>query len=200
MLRKVVTLTILGILAQALVAGSAFAQGFSSLVTQATSTNRTWISQVDQALEATDRATLQAGAATALATGQQVQSLLQAALPLAPDDASRSRVQGVLAHVTAALQSGQQVAQARDFDTARSELNAERGEAQEALGELAPLVTVPSTATPVATSTPTALPTTGGAPASAAILCGLALTLGGVALRQTDQRSGPTTSGGTRQT
>ncbi len=198
MVRRILAIVALGLLLQTLVLGSAFAQDFRSLVSQAAATNQTWVSQIDQALQATDLATLQAGAATALATGQRVQSLLQAALPLAPDDASRSRVQGVLAHVTAALQSGQQVAQARDFDTARSELNAERGEAQEALSELAPLFPPSPTAAPAATPTPAALPTTGGMPASAVILGGLATILAGFTLRRADQRSGLTDSGEAR--
>lgn len=188
MLRKVLTLTVLGLLIQALVIGMAFAQDFNSLVSQATAVNRTWVSQIDQALQATDLATLQAGAATALATGQQVQSLLQAALPLAPDDASRSRIQGVLTHVNAAIQSGQRVAQAQDFDTARSELEAERGEAQEALSELAPFApqaAPTATAVPVvSTPAPTALPTTGGAPVGAIVLGGLAALLAGVGLQR----------------
>ncbi len=187
MLRKALTVTVLGLLIQALMIGAAFAQDFSSLVAQATSANRTWVSQIDQALQATDLATLQSDAGTALATGQQVQTLLQAALPLAPDDASRSRVQAVLTHVNAAIQSGQRVAQARDFDTARSELNAERGEAQEALSELAPfapqVAPTATTAHAVSAPTPAALPITGGMPAGAIVLGGLATILAGVALR-----------------
>lgn len=171
MVRKVLTIGIVAVLLQALVIQAAFAQDFGSLVSQASTANKTWVSQIDQALQATDLATLQAEAATALATGQQVQSLLQAALPLAPDDASRSRVQGVLTHVMAAVQSGQQVAAAKDLDTARSALNAERGEAQEALSELAPFA-------------PVTLPQTGGMPIGPVVLAGLVAMVAGLGLRR----------------
>jgi phage gp29-like protein len=187
MVRKLLTVAILGLLIQGLVIGSAFAQDFGSLISQATSANRLWVSQIDQALQATDLATLQARAATALTTGQQVQSLLQSALALAPDDASRSRVQAVLTHVAAAIQSGRQVAQATDFDTARSRLDAERGEAQEALNELAPFapqVTPTPAVTPVTvTPVPAALPTTGGVPVGPVVLGGLATLLAGLGIR-----------------
>lgn len=187
MVRKLLTVAILGLLIQGLVIGSAFAQDFGSLISQATIANRLWVSQIDQALQATDLATLQTRAATAQTTGQQVQTLLQSALPLAPDDASRSRVQAVLTHVSAALQSGQQVAQATDFNTARSRLDAERGEAQEALNELAPLapqVTPTPAVTPVTvTPVPTALPTTGGIPVGPVVLGSLATILAGFGIR-----------------
>ncbi|MGH2461163.1 MAG: LPXTG cell wall anchor domain-containing protein [Chloroflexota bacterium] len=181
-MRKIITVGILALLLQALAIGSTFAQDFGSLVAQANTANETWVSQINQGLAATDLATLQADAATALTTGQQVQSLLQAALPLAPDDASRSRVQGVLTHVTAALQSGKQVSSAKDLDTAHSALNAERGEAQEALNELAPFAgqTAPAAAAPAATT----LPQTGGAPVTAVALGGLAVLVTGLGMRR----------------
>lgn len=179
MVRKVLGLAILAVLLQALAIGSAFAQDFGSLVSQASAANKLWVSQIDQGLQATDLATVQADAATALATGQQVQSLLQAALPLAPDDASRSRVQGVLNHVTAAIQSGQKVSQDTNVAAAQGDLNAERGEAQEALNELAPFATqfTPAPA-------PATLPKTGGAPVLPVALAGFGAILAGFGLRR----------------
>ncbi len=178
MVRKALAIGILAVLLQALALSSTFAQDFSSLVSQANTANKTWVGQIDQGLQATDLATLQADAATAMATGQRVQSLLQSALAVAPDDASRSRVEGLLNHVNAALQSAQQVSSAKDLDTARSALNAERGEAQEALNELAPFA---PQAAPAAATT---LPQTGGAPVLLVALAGLALTVTGLVTRR----------------
>jgi len=204
MVRKFLAVAMLGLLIQALTIGPGFAQDFSSLVSQAGTLTRQWVSQIDTALQATNLTTLHAQAATALATGQQVQSLLQAALPLAPDDASRSRIQALLTHVSSAIQSGQQVAQATDLDTARSKLNAERGEAQEALNEFPSVTPQPTpsptppavtatpvstatpvrTATPVVTPTPTQLPVTGGTPTGAVVAVGFMATLAGLMLRR----------------
>jgi len=179
MVRRVLTIAIVAVLAQALVIGAAFAQDFASLVSQASAANNTWVSQINAALQATDLVTLKADAATAQATGGQVQSLLQAALPLAPDDASRSRVQGVLTHVMAALQSGQRVATDADLSAARSDLNAERGEAQEALNELAPVATQVSP--PAA---PVTLPQSGGVPVLPVVVVGLGSLLAGLGARR----------------
>ena len=187
MARKLIAIAFLAVLIQALSIGAAFAQDFSSLVSQASTANQLWVNQIDQTLQATDIATLHARASTALATGQQVQSLLRAALPLAPDDASRSRVEALLTHVSAAVQAGQQAVAATDFDMARSQINAERGEAQEALNELAPFApqatptTTPSIATPVPAAT---LPVTGGLPVGPVVALGLLATLAGASLRR----------------
>ena len=180
MVRKVLTVGVLALLLQALAIGSTFAQDFGSIVSQANTANETWLRQINQGLAATDLATLQADAATALATGQQVQSLLQSALPLAPDDASRSRIQAVLTHVSAALQAGQQVSSAKDLDTARSALNAERGEAQEALNELSPFAGQAA----AAPSAPVTLPRTGGVPVGVVVLGGLAMMVAGLGTRR----------------
>ena len=183
MVRKLVTIAIVGLLLQVLMIGSAFAQDFDSLVSQANSANKLWVSQIDQALQATDLASLRAGASTALATGERVQSLLQTALSLAPDNASRSRVQALLTHVTAAVQAGRLATQASDFDVARSQVNAERGEAQEALNELAPFAGQ-ATPAPVATVTPAALPVTGGMPLAPIVVGGVLAVLTGLTLRR----------------
>jgi hypothetical protein len=147
-LRKVMMTAALLVL-PLLMAGTALAQDFGSLVSAASSANSQFVQQTDSALQATDLTTLQAGARTAVATGKQVQSDLQTALSIAPDDASRSRVQGVLTHITAAVSSGQSALQASDFSTARGAVDAMRGEAQEALTEVAPSAGQPTTTSPV---------------------------------------------------
>jgi hypothetical protein len=118
-------------------------------------------------LTATDLTTLQAGSATALATAKTVQSDLQSALAIAPDDASRSRAQGLLNHINAVVSSLQSVATATSFDAAHSDLNAARGEAVEALNEF-----------------PAKLPVTGGPPIEAAIAVGLLAVVGGLVTRR----------------
>ncbi len=161
---------------------SAAGQDFASLVSQAGSLNQQWLNQIDTASKATDAASAQAESATAVATGKQVQALLQQALTIAPDDASRSRVQGLLGHVNAALQDVQGVSTANDLSTIQSALNAERGEVNEALNEIVPFAgTQPATTASAAPSTTAAsaptLPATGGMPVGL-VLAGAALLIG----------------------
>lgn len=185
---KTLKMTAVVLLFQALMAVPVLAQDFDSLVSSAASATQQFVDQTNLALEATDLSTLQARTRTAVATGQQVESLLQSALSLAPDDASRSRVEGVLTHITAAIASGQDALQATDFDVARAAVDAMRGEAEEALAELAPFARV---APPAAPRVPEQLPQAGDADSvpwtegsAAAALAGAAAILAGLGLRR----------------
>ncbi len=169
---------------QMTVVGSALGQDFAGLVSAAATANRQWVDQITAVGQATNLTGLQSANAAALASGQRVQSLLQQALPLASDDASRSRLQGVLQHVTAAVAAACRAQAATTFDQARSALDAERGEAVEASSELAPFAQgLPSTTTSAA-PVPTTLPRTGSI--SVALVGGIGLlgVLAGATLRR----------------
>ncbi len=172
MFRKVLATVVAAAVLQLGVAGLASAQDFNSLVASAAAANNLWVTQIATAAQSTTLAQLQAANTTALATGQREQSLLRSALAIAPDDASRSRVQGVLNHVTAAIMSAQQKSQATTLDVAQSFLNAERGEAVEAQSEIVPFAPT------------TQLPVTGGPPVEMPLLLGAVAILGGLVLRR----------------
>ena len=179
---KAVKVFILCVIVPALLALPAFAQDFGTLVANAATLNQQWVSQTDAALQATTLASVQSQAATAIASGKQVQALLNEALPLAPDNASRSRIQGLQAHVNAGLQDGQRAAQETSFDAARGDVNAMRGEAAEAFNELAPFATQqPTKTTPPTTAT--TLPQTGGVPIELPMLVGACVLVCGYVLR-----------------
>jgi len=132
---------------QALALGAAQAQDFGSLVSQAVAANQQLVDHIDAATRAPDLATLRADISLGVSSAQAAQSLLQEARAVAPDDAARSRAQGVLAHITASLSSATQASQATTLDVARSRVDAARGEAVEALNELPP-ATLPATGGP----------------------------------------------------
>lgn len=176
MVLKALKILVLCLVVPALLALPAFAQDFGTLVANAATLNQRWVSQADVALQATTLAGVQSQAASAVATGKQVQALLNEALPLAPDNASRSRIQGLLAHVNAGLQDGQRAAQETTLDVARGDVNAMRGEAAEALNELAPFASQQPTTT-------TTLPQTGGVPIELPIVVGACMLVFGFVLR-----------------
>lgn len=167
---------------QLLYLGIGHAQDFSSLIQQAATANQQWLTALDKAGQATDLATLQSQAATALALGKQTQSLLQQALSLAPDDAARSRVSGLLAHVNNAVAAGDRIASETSLSAAQSDLNAERAEVNEAMNEFQPFA--PTTAPTTSITAPTTLPTTGGTPLTVLAALGLATLLAGAGLRR----------------
>jgi hypothetical protein len=81
---------------------------------------------------------------------EELQQQLSAAISLSPDDASRSRLEGVLTHTQAVLDSLRMAQVENNLDSARGRLDQARGEAQEGLGELQPFVVglpVPSVST-----------------------------------------------------
>jgi hypothetical protein len=153
---------------QALVLSTAQAQDFDSLVNQAVAANRQLVDHISAATQAADLATLHADITLGVGSAKAAQALLQQALAVAPNDAARSRAQGVLTHITASLDSATQASRATTLDVARSQVDAARGEAVEALNELVPFAAPPAT-----------LPVTGGPPVGLLAGVGLvALTLG----------------------
>lgn len=180
---RTLKITAVAMLFQLMIVGPALAQDFGSLVSSATTATQQFVDQTNLALQATDLATLQARTQTAVATGEQVESLLEAALALAPDDPSRSRVEGVLTHIRAALQSGRMALQETEFDAARAAVDAMRGEAEEALVELVPFAPEVPVRLPEAGGLDSA-PWAGGFAAGALALSGLLATLAGLGLRR----------------
>ena len=181
MARRILLTITCALALQLLLLGSAFAQDFGSLVASAASANQQWVTQIDTALSATSLAAIQSQAAVATATGEQVQTLLTQALAVAPNDAARSRVQGVLNHVTAAVNAGKAVVQATDVNTARSQVNAMRGEAVEAASELVPFA---SSVAPTPTGPATTLPKTGGFSFISLIVGALGILIAGLGFRR----------------
>ncbi len=140
---KTLKIAAVTLLLQLVMVFPAVAQTGVSGLAGAASTNQELLNQIDSALAATDLATLQARTRTVVATGQALETTLQGLVASAPDDATRSRAQGLLNHITAAVQSGQAVLSATSLDAARSSANAARGEINEALAEF-PVAQLPS--------------------------------------------------------
>jgi|GEM_PF-5413394 len=135
------------------------------------------LQQVDLAIKATDLAAAKAALGGAISSLEEQQSVLQNALTAATTDAERSRAQGLLNHVNAALASAQTGLQASDLSAAQSAANAARGEINEALNEIP---AQPS----VAQQAPTTLPKTGGFPIEVLWVAGLATLMTGAAMRR----------------
>jgi hypothetical protein len=72
--------------------------------------------------------------------GEDLVQQLHLALSVAPDDAARSRVEGVLTHTQAALSSLRLAQTEATLESARGRLDEARGEALEGLDELRPFV------------------------------------------------------------
>ena len=154
------------------------AQEDPSVLAAAVEPNRTYVSQIESALTATDIATLQAGASAALGTGSSLEAFLSTVEQTATDDATRSRAEGLLRHIEAAQDSLRRALTQTEFEAARSDVDAALGEAIEALSEVvpfeglqpaevpteAPAKVTPSVATPVvpADVEVPALPAAGG--------------------------------------
>jgi hypothetical protein len=102
--------------------------------------NELLVGQVQDAIPSEDVDVLAEQARLTVGVGEDLVDNLTQALILAPDDASRSRIEGVLTHSQAALASLRMVQQETTLDTARGRLQQARGEAQEALDELRPFV------------------------------------------------------------
>src|SRR5262249_34468384 len=133
----------------ALALGAAQAQDFGSLVSQAVAANQQLVDHINAATRAPDLATLRADISLGVASARATQALLQEARAVAPDDAARSRAQGVLTHIAASLGAATQASRATTLGVARSRVDAARGEAVEALRELPP-ATLPATGGPPA--------------------------------------------------
>jgi hypothetical protein len=141
-------------------------------------TNEQLIRQILEALPSTDLGVLSQQTGVILDLGQQLEQQLSAALATAPDDVARSRVEGVLTHTEAAVESLRLAGQETTLDATRGRLEQARGEAQESLSELQPFV--------VSVPQPVALPAAGSVynPEIAALpFLGALLIVAGFALR-----------------
>jgi hypothetical protein len=145
MLLKRVPFAAAGLLAMAVVASpGVYAQeaspDFPSQVQTTLPSNEQLLGMIQEALPNNDMQAVSDQTSNSVSTGQDLVQQLNSALSLAPDDASRSRIEGVLSHVQAAVQSLQMAQTETSLDAAHSRLNQARGEAQESLDELAPFV------------------------------------------------------------
>jgi hypothetical protein len=102
--------------------------------------NEQLVGQIGAALPADDLIVISDEAGLTTGVGEDLVDQLTFALALAPDDASRSRIEGVLTHTQAALASLRLAQAGTTLDSARASLDAARGEAEEALSELRPFV------------------------------------------------------------
>lgn len=126
---------------------------------------------------ALDALKIQSGAA--LGTAEEVQGLLSQALVLAPDDLSRSRVEGIVRHINAAVDPLRLATEETTVDATRGRLSQAGAEAEEALSAFASYAsTLPPPQSDV-------LPRSGGldaAAVAAATAFGLGLCPSGMAL------------------
>ena len=112
--------------------------------------NEDLVAQIVLALPGTDLNAVTDQAGSALNVGADLEQQLSQLLAIAPDDPTRSRVDGVLTHITGSLDALRLAQTETSLDSARARLDQARGEAQEALSELQPFVvgipaTVPTT-------------------------------------------------------
>jgi hypothetical protein len=103
-------------------------------------TNQLLVGQILEALPTSDLALISEQAALTLGVGEELEQQLTLAMSTAPDEAARSRLEGVLTHTRAALDSLRQAQMEATVDSARGRLEQARGEAQEGLDELRPFV------------------------------------------------------------
>lgn len=102
--------------------------------------NEQLVGQIQDSMPATDLTSISDQTAISVATGENLLEHLSAASSLAPDDATRSRIEGVVTHTQAALDSLHMVESDSSVDSARGRLDQARAEAQEGLDELRPFV------------------------------------------------------------
>jgi hypothetical protein len=102
--------------------------------------NEQLVGQITDAIPSSDLDTLVAQTGLTLGVGEDLQNQFNTALALAPDDAARSRLEGLIAHTQAVLDSLNMIRTADNLDVARGRLDQARGEAQEGLNELRPFV------------------------------------------------------------
>ena len=179
----IVIAVVLLMLVQPVAAASAQSASFTGQIQPTLVANELFLSNIRQALPSSDMDALAQQTATTLDIGEQLAQQLDQAIVLAPDDAARSRVEGVLTHTQAAVASLQLAQLETTADAARGRLDQARGEAQEGLDELRPFVL--GLATPVAM--PQALPTAGslyGPEIATLPLIGMMLIVVGAVLRR----------------
>lgn len=114
--------------------------GFAGQVQTTLPSNEQLVGQIQDVLPSTDLNVISTQAGVTASIGQDLVQQLNAALNTAPDDASRSRIMGVLTHVQAALDSLRMAQNETSLDAARGRVNQALGEAQESLSELRPFV------------------------------------------------------------
>ena len=102
--------------------------------------NEQLLGEIRDALPSDDLVVIVGQTDTTVSLGEDLVQQLATALSMAPDDASRSRIEGVLTHSQAALVSLRMAQTETTLDSARARLDAARGEAQESLDELRPFV------------------------------------------------------------
>jgi hypothetical protein len=108
--------------------------------------NEQLVAQIATALPADSMDAVTNQATSALGVGTDLAQQLSDLLAIAPDDATRSRVEGVLTHVSATVDSLRMAKMETSLDSARARFDQARGEAQEALDELQPfVVSLPAT-------------------------------------------------------
>lgn len=127
-----------GLAAVAVPSAGAQTPTFATLVQQGLSGNQDLSQQIKSALGPGDLMAVKTQSSTALGTANGVLSALDQALPMAPDDASRSRIEGLRGHIRATAAPLSQAAQANTPDEARARLDQARGEADESLAEFQP--------------------------------------------------------------
>jgi len=124
------------------IAATASAQSpdFASQIQPTLSANELLVREIRDAMPGDDLAAMSQHTLRLVGAGEQLAQQLSQALASAPDDAARSRVDGVLTHTQAAVESLRLTSQEGTLDAARSRLEQARGEAQEGLDELRPFV------------------------------------------------------------
>lgn len=151
----------------------------------ARTTGEAALQQIDLALEATDIGVARGNLQGAVASLQEQQAVLQNALAAATTDAQRSRAQGLLDHVNAALASANIALEASDLSALQSLANAARGEVFEALSEIPTAEAQPAPVEqPAVTEQPEVLPKAGGFPVEVLSLAGFASLVAGAGLRR----------------
>jgi hypothetical protein len=119
---------------------SAQAPDFTSQIQPTLTANELLVRQIREAMPVDDLEMMSLQTALTLAAGEQLEQQLSQALANAPNDAARSRVDGVLTHTHAAIESLRLANQEATVDAAQGRLEQARGEAQEGLDELRPFV------------------------------------------------------------
>src|SRR5260221_8969726 len=118
----------------------ALSPDFGNQVQPTLPANEMLVGQIHDALPSADLDQMTGQAMDTVGLGQDLEQQLNVAMSRAPDDASRSRLEGVRAHTIAALNALRLVQVEPTLDAARSRLEQARGEAQEGLDELRPFV------------------------------------------------------------
>ncbi|MBI2952992.1 MAG: hypothetical protein HYY30_01665 [Chloroflexi bacterium] len=176
-MKIVLTVALVLLLAAFLFIPVAEAQDIGTLLSQSVQVGEEMLQSILRGLQATDIATARAEAIAAVNAGERWLAILNAALALAPDDATRSTIEANIVHVREATTSANLAATGPDSEV-KSRLDAARGEANEALTELRPLA--PEV-------TPPTLPRAGGAGSALLAITGIAgagMLLLGMGLRR----------------